>query len=356
MLPNSGWRALLELADLERAGLPLLEATVATGFSAEVATEGLKAEFDAWTSEALDAAGAELAALDSARFPESVLIIAPRTLPASTLRQCLFARMMGATVRLKPASGQGAIARAIAAVDPGVSVTPFSSNDPPSVRDAVQASDTTVVQGGDEAVQAVRAWVPPGGGFVGYGHKVSAAWLSAYPTEADLVGLAYDLCAWDQAGCLSPQVAWVEAPGDVDKIAGRLAGHLRQLEQRLPMAATGADLDAARYPMLTLAEMAGTAHKTQTALVAALANGTFRFSPAPRSLWLLAASHDVLSALGMGESPTLSSLGIGEGVAAADLPIGAAVRRCSLGAMQRPPLDWQHDGAPNFAPMMRPLL
>ncbi|MDP6943242.1 MAG: acyl-CoA reductase, partial [Myxococcota bacterium] len=338
---------LLDLAELTRGpGHRLLEATVAMGFSEPVARAGLGAELEAWTAPgALAAVLEELPDdLSPARRPRRVLVIGARTLPVSVMRAVLMARLLGAEVRLKPASGPSlGIAQALAAADPKVTVTPFSSEDIGARDAAIAAADTVVVLGSDETVANLRAAVPTDKGYVGYGHKLSVAWLERTDRSA-LRGLALDLCAWDQAGCLSPQVAWVA--GDPVEVAARLAEALVEVERDLPMALSAAAAGA-RTTARTYAEMVGLGVETATALIGALPSAAFRPSPGGRCLWLLPAERSALDPI----AGALSTVGISGGPPAS-LPEG--VRVCPVGEMQRPGLCWPHDGRPNLTPMLRP--
>ena len=336
---------LLTLSNLEHgAGRALLDATVAMGFSREVAREGLNAELHAWTrAGALEAVVDELPQdLDPARRPEGVLVIGARTLPASMMRATLMARLLGAKVLLKPASGQAALAHALASADPEVTVAAFSSDDLQALAAAVDDVDAVVVLGSDETVRTVRAHVPATKAFVGYGHRLSVAWLDA-ADEAALVGVARDLCAWDQAGCLSPQVVWTrESPASV---APRIAEAVRRIEADLPMQLPDSAAPARRTAR-TYAEMMGEVFETETALVCALETSAFRASPGHRFVWVLPASTEALSAI----QGHVSTVGISGRLRA---PIPGRVRRCPLGEMQRPSLTWAHDGLPNLIPMLR---
>jgi len=337
---------LLDLNDLDAPhGRRLLEATVAMGFSEPVARAGLTAELDAWASPgALEAVCRELPGdLDDARTPASVLVIGARTLPASLMRAVLMARLLGARVCIKPASGTEALAEALAAVDPAVSLSPFLSDDLEARAAAIAAADSVVVLGSDETVASVRAAVPEDRGFVGYGHRLSVAWLDRDDEDA-LTGLAHDLCAWDQAGCLSPQVAWVT--GDPQRLVRRLADAVRAVEATLPMTLP-ASASHARTSAKTYAEMMGSAVQTETALLATLPTSAFRASPGYRALWVLPADRAALEAV----AAHLSTVGV-SGEAPEDLPAG--VRVCAVGEMQRPPLSWLHDGRPNLLDMLRP--
>lgn len=334
--------ALIELA---REHAQLLAATIEQGFSEPVARAGLSAELDAWTQPgAIDAVLAELPAdLDAARLPRSVLVIAARTLPASTMRAVLMARLLGAAVVLKPAGGQRAIADALATADPGVQVADFASSDVVERDRHIDAVDAIVVLGSDATIAAVRAATPDTKAFVGYGHRVSAAWLEA-PDDDALAGLATDLCAWDQAGCLSPQVAWI-ANGDPEPVATRLAAIVRERERTLPMILDPAGARQ-RAAALARAQMLGTAHQTDTTVLATLPQPGFVASPGQRFLWLLPADEAALTAI----APHLSALSVCG--AAPELP--DHVRRCAPGQLQRPPLMWPHDGRPNLTPLLRP--
>lgn len=337
---------LLELSDLTRGpGGLLVEATVAMGFSEPVARDGLSAELDAWSVPgALDAVRQELPeALDPTRIPDEVLVIGARTLPVSLMRAVLMARLLGARVRIKPAEGCEAVAEALAAADPAVSLTPFSSDDTEAREAAIAAVDSVVVLGSDETVAALRRAVPEDKGFVGYGHRLSVAWLDRID-DAALLGLAHDLCAWDQAGCLSPQVAWVS--GDPTQVGPRLAEALRVVEAQRPMQVPGAAAHG-RTSARTYAEMMGRAYETESALVLALPVSTFRASPGHRCLWLLPADPEALDPL----LPHLSTVGVS---GSAPDGLGPGVRVCPVGQMQRPPLSWPHDGRPNLTPMLRP--
>lgn len=343
----SGPLPLEALADLERGpGRALLEATAALGFSEAVARAGLEAEFAAWRAPgAVDAVLSELPAdLDPARRPAAVLVIAAGTLPASTLRQVLMARLLGARVLLKPASGQEPVAAAIAAADPAVAVRAFASSDAAALAVAVADVDAVVVLGSDATCAAVAAAVPADKAFVGYGHRLSVAWLDEATPEA-LAGLAEDLCAWDQAGCLSPQVVWTrEEPAAV---LPRLAAAVRRVEAALPMALPDG-AGRARSVARTLGLMQGAVAETASALLVALPAAGFRGSPGARTLWVLPAAVGALAPV----APHLSCLAFA-GDPARRPPVEAGVRVCSPGEMQRPPLAWPHDGRANLLGMLR---
>ena len=317
---------LLQLADLTRGpGEALLRATMTLGFSEPVARAGLAAEFAAWTAPgALDGLLAKVAN-DRARSPKAVLVIGASTLPASLLRQVFLSRSLGARVYVKTASGQEALAEAMAAVDPEIVPTPFPSGDTLRLRAAIDAVDTVVALGSDETVAEIDGLMPFHKTFVGHGHKVSAAWVE-HPDEAAAEGLAEDLCAWDQAGCLSPQAAWVA--GDRHAFAERLVAALGRREATLPMTLP-ASAARARRVALTLGRMTGEVYETATTALVSLEQGGFRPSPGYRLLWLLPPDEEALRAL----APRVGLIGTDT-----SSPLVPGARTTALGAMQRPAL------------------
>ncbi len=336
--------SLQRLQDLQQGpGKDLLDATQAIGFSAEVARAGLEAEFSAWNEgDTLDAMRARVAKLESEIRPKSVLVIAAGTLPASTLRHVLFARLLGAQVFLKCATGQEAIGEAIQAADPGVLATPFSREDSHALRSTIDQVDTVVALGSDTSLDDIKGHVPFHKTFVGYGHRVSAAWCDD-PSPAELEGLADDLLMWDQAGCISPHILWTRT--DPVQVAKDLAKQVAIKEKNLPMT-LGPWAARERHVASVFGQMTGHAVATETAVIAALSTATFRPSPRHRFLWVLPASQAALEEI----LPKLSTLAV-SGSPGVALP--GHVRRCALGQMQRPPLHWAQDGDDPLLALLR---
>jgi len=327
--------SLLTLQKLDHgAGKALLDATQAIGFSKEVAREGLRAEFEAWTAPGvLDDMAEKVSNIELEARPKSVLIIAAGTLPASTLRHVLFARLLGAQVFLKCASGQEDIGDAIEEADEGVVATHFSRDDVHALRSAIDQVDTVVALGSDSSLEDIKGHVPFHKTFVGYGHKVSAAWIDT-PSNEDLEGLAADLLMWDQAGCISPQALWTRA--NPHQVAQELAQHVATQEKMLPMT-LGPWAARERHVSEVFGHMKGQVQKTDTSAIVSLDESGFRPSPRHRFLWVLPADETQLRAI----SPKLSTLAL---PGKTDIALPAHVRICTPGQMQRPTLGWKQDG------------
>src|SRR5262249_21611323 len=81
-------------------------------------------------------------------------------------------------------------------------------------------ADCVTATGADETLAAIRQKLPPKVRFLGYGHRVSFGYiehevLSGFGTKQVLARAADDVVAWDQLGCLSPHVIYVEHGGGV---------------------------------------------------------------------------------------------------------------------------------------------
>jgi hypothetical protein len=334
------------LKDLDSGpGKALLEATCQMGFSEPVARAGLEAELAAWQEpEALARLrlGAEASGVSQSNGPKTVLVIAAGTLPASTLRHVFLGRLMGARVILKSATGQEALGEALASADAMVESARFSRDDVAELRAAVDRVDTVVALGSDESLSAIEGHVPFHKTFVGYGHRVSALWLDELDDDV-LLGAATDLLMWDQAGCLSPHVAWTSH--SPKKVAAGLAEAVLSLEDKFPMTLTPWAARE-RHGPIVLGHMLGQVHETESAAIVAMPLAAFRPSPRHRLLWVLPASTAELRRI----EPQLSALGVS---GALDVRLGDHVRRCRPGQMQRPPLGWHQDGKDPLLSMMR---
>lgn len=231
---------------------------------------------------------------------------------------------------------------------------------------ALAAAELVVASGDDATISDLAARTRRR--FIGYGHRVSFAVVTGeivaddFAAQAAAAQLAADVAIWDQRGCLSPQLCYVE--GNVDtahRFAGLVADALRPLVQRLP---SGRLTDAERLAVRRFRDEAewrglGGAGVAVFAL-GGESDGTvviesapaFRPTPLCRSLRVMpVADIRALTAL----LAPVRALLEGAGLAAvperwSDLARWLAecgVHRISaVGEMQRPPLDWRQGGRP----------
>jgi hypothetical protein len=329
----------------------LLTATCALGFDPLVASRGLEAELEAWADlaafERVWRRDLGLGEAPVARFPREVLVIAARTLPASAMRQILWARALGAEVLLKPASGQEAVGAALCPPHLSGLTCLAAARSGPGLEAAFSQCDAVIVLGNDTTVREVAARLRPVQRLVAYGHRTSAA-LVAAPLSDDLAdGLAQDLAAWDQSGCLSPRTLWVHGADDHAQPLDAVSAALTRLGSP-PLPASAAH---AQRVAVTRALMTGVPVRQAGGWVLAWTEPA-PGEPLPRWLTVAPFTPERFMAL----RPHLSTLGLGPGVPedligppsaarsgglAADPP---PLRVCRLGEMQRPPLDWCQDG------------
>src|SRR5208283_4256974 len=102
-------------------------------------------------------------------------------------------------------------------------------------------ADCVTATGSDETLAAIRARLPVKTRFLGYGHRVSFGFvahevLSGFHTRQIVARATDDVVAWNQLGCLSPHVIYVQTGGEVspEKFAERLAEELERREQTEP--------------------------------------------------------------------------------------------------------------------------
>ena len=95
---------------------------------------------------------------------------------------------------------------------------------------AFAEADGVVAYGSEPAISAVRARLRPEQHLIAYGHKLSFGLLTREALRRDSIEelverAAYDVVRFDQQGCLSPHLFYVEEGGEVDALAvGRALG------------------------------------------------------------------------------------------------------------------------------------
>lgn len=106
---------------------------------------------------------------------------------------------------------------------------------------ALQEADVTVVYGGDDVVRDLRARAPVTARFVAYHHRLSLGVVGREALGPDLLHrtaseVAGAVAFFDQRGCVSPHVIYVEEGGaaGVPAFAGELADALAVVEMHLP--------------------------------------------------------------------------------------------------------------------------
>ena len=167
--------------------------------------------------------------------------------------------------------------------------------------------------------------------FERHGPGFGAIALRAPPDARTAEALARDTAAFDQRGCLSPRIVFVE--GDSTQTADRLHEALESLSVDLPPTPDPAMLGALARAA-DAARMIGRALRGTGSLVLDLGTGApFTLAPGGRSLTVHAVADAAKAIAALGLCPTI----VATDDATLALPPG--VRRSRPGEMQRPPLD-----------------
>jgi hypothetical protein len=230
-----------------------------------------------------------------------------------------------------------------------------------------QASCVTAT-GSDETLENIRKRVPARAPFFGYGHKLSFGCiaresLGKIGLHKVLAAAAGDISTWDQLGCLSPHVLYVETGGatPVPGFAELLAKELERLHVERPRGRVSHETAAAistrkMFYEVRAANSDGTkvwASPNSTAwTVVYEEDPQFQVSCLHRFIFVkpvadlkdvfhsAAAVHGRVSTVGV-SAPAHRAQEM-----AVEFARWGVTRVCPLGKMQNPPLTWRHDGRP----------
>lgn len=236
-------------------------------------------------------------------------------------------------------------------------------------------SDCVTATGSDETLAAIRQRLPARTRFLGYGHRVSFAFVSAQVLSGFFLSrivsrAAADVIAWNQLGCLSPHVIYVEHGSDTDvrSFAGLLAGELKARETAEPRGPVPEAASAGIRSRREIYEVRA-AHSPDTQMwhsegstawtVVYEADPRFQLSCLNRFVYVKPV-RDLTEALQAADPVRhhVSTVGVAVpehalGDVGATLARWGATRICPLGKMQEPPLGWRHDGRPALADLLR---
>lgn len=222
--------------------------------------------------------------------------------------------------------------------------------------------------GSDDTLQQIRRRLPPHVKFVGYGSRVSFAYVS-HEVLSGLHGrkiverAGRDVVAWNQLGCLSPHVIYVQNGGAMapDRFAELLAECLAERELSEPRGQIPLEVSATIASRRSIYELRSTnspdtrlwASKDSTAwTVVYESDPRFQMSCLNRFIYVKEVkdlTHALESADAVRDKVSTVGLAVPEHKAqelAFQLARWGATRVCPLGQMQNPPLTWRHDGRP----------
>ncbi len=137
------------------------------------------------------------------------------------------------------------LAESIAEVDPRLAecltINYWQGGDEQREAIAFEQADAVIAYGTERAIESVRARVPTGTRFIAYGHKLSFGAIAREALGPDrfldtVDRAAYDVVKYDQQGCLSPHLFYVESGGESSprQFAEALSARLGDLESIVP--------------------------------------------------------------------------------------------------------------------------
>ena len=252
---------------------------------------------------------------------------------------------------------------------------------------ALAEADAVIAYGDDETIAAIRKLCRPNARFLGYGHKLSFAMIAKEAmTKENLPSLAqaaaFDASVYDQQGCLSPHVFYIEEGGQLGprEFAMALDDAMAAYQARVPRGQLSVEESAQIAQIRGAYEFRSATDKT-VALWPGRANGPPSLNDElRRTSWLVIYEEDPMFTpsclnrvvfvkpveqlervpeLVRRFAPHLSTVGIApmdEKTTvrlAEDLKRLGVSRICPVGQMQRPPLSWHHDGRSNLADLVR---
>jgi hypothetical protein len=236
-------------------------------------------------------------------------------------------------------------------------------------------ADTVLAYGSNESLAQIRSRVPVTARFLPYGHKlgfglVGRAALDSQRAPATARLAAHDVMRYDQQGCYSPHVFYVERGGKVSPraFAQYLAGELANLQRRFPRRAAALEDATAIAAWRQSSELKALSAEGGDLIGAAEAPWAVAYADAPQPLAPTAAHRhiqvvaiqrlDDVIPLVEPHRAFLQSAGVAAEPAelfriAQLLGQAGVTRIAAIGAMTSPEAGWHHDGRFNLLDLVR---
>lgn len=307
-----------------------------------------------------------------ARGPELLAHITAGNIPAPALMSVVLGILVRSSQFIKCASGTSFLVRLFAHSiydrDPKlgacIEIAEWPGGRTELEQPLFEAAECITATGTDETLSNIRNRLPAHVRLVGYGHRVSFAYIAHEMITRELVcKAALDIIAWNQLGCLSPHLIYVEMGGRIapEQFAAMLAEELARQETAEPRG----DLSVAEAAQIASKRgfyqvRASFSKDTQTWqsqgstawTVVYETDPQFQLSCLNRFVFvkpvrdLPEALHNAASVRGK-----VSTVGVAVPFQRSQdfvmhLARWGATRICPIGQMQNPPLTWRHDGRP----------
>ncbi|MCL4179510.1 MAG: hypothetical protein KJ072_17415 [Verrucomicrobia bacterium] len=377
--------------------LALKDGPAATGFSAPVLARGLDQFFGQLTADRLrQLVFQDLGHLDRldrfvatepehqtrrlalATSPELLVHITAGNLPVPALMSIVLGLLVRSAQFVKCATGTSWLPRMLAhsiharesKLAACLEIAEWPGGNTPLETVLFEQADCVTATGRDETLTALRLRLPPQTRFVGYGHRVSFGYVSREmlsQSEARQLtrAAARDVSAWDQSGCLSPHLYYVETGGTIAPrdFAEQLATALAELEAVEPRGqlppAEAAEISTRRAVYELRAAQSLETQLWQSPQSTAWTviyeeDPRFQTSCLNRFVYVKPARNlaDTLqqSAAFSGRVSTVGLAACGDKLRELSTALArwGVARVCPIGRMQDPALPWRHDGRPTL--------
>jgi hypothetical protein len=318
-----------------------------------------------------------------ARAPEFQVHICAGNIPNPTLTGIVFSLLLRSAQFVKCASGSSFLPRLFAHsiydADPKLGacleIAEWRGGNHDLENALFAEADCVTATGNDETLEKIRKHLPLKTKFISYGHRVSFGFVAGEVLHGSrakkiVAAAADDIIAWNQLGCLSPHVIYVQLGGEIspEHFAQLLAEELERREQIEPRGELPAEHAAAIASRRGIYEVRAahspelTRHffsKDSTAWTVVFeADARFQLSCLNRFIYVKGVA-DLKTALenADGVRGKVSTVGIAApeekiNEIATQLARWGATRICPIGQMQNPPLTWRHDGRPALADLV----
>lgn len=375
--------------------LALEHGPTATGFSAATLQRGLDVFFREWTLDNIQALlRQDLGAVERldqfcsseaeqrqrqssiATGPELLVHILAGNIPVSGMSTLLLGLLVRSAQFLKCASGTGLfprlLAHSLADTDPAMAACLEIAEWPGGTialeEPLFAEADCVTATGDDSTLREIQRRLPARVRFIGHGHRVSFGFiareaLGGFARQETIDRAVDDVVAWDQGGCLSPHVFYVENGGNIaaEQFAEGLARALAEREKSQPRRSLDvreSALISVKREFYDIRASVGSATRQwrsegSTAWTVVFeTDSQFQLSCLNRFIYVkpVADLDEVLRGADAvrGQVSTVGLAGPGHRLAdlSGALARWGVTRLCPLGRMQQPNLTWRHDGRP----------
>ena len=285
---------------------------------------------------------------------------------AATVRALFIPLLFGVPVIAKVSSKESSFAHVLrrslhgadSALTRAFQVVAFTGGDETAERSLLAEAEGVSVYGSDETIEAIRRRLGGRLPLFAHGHGLSAAVCGGAALSESRIGrtiaaVALDVAAYDQLGCLSPQVIYVEEAkrGTAEMFAERLSQEgLTALGSALPRGELPLSVGAAQAQWRGTGEIEGSLFEGPDHAVVVSRDRPPRWSPGYRNVTVVpvASPAQAVEAMVPFEGH-MKCIGVDAGSKAGLL---AALRgnpkntayACAIGSMQTPPFDAPADG------------